>query len=202
MTVDKDYDDEKAIRDIGLNVDLQKPIRYLYACHYNGVERYILRNSGSTFDAEDIFQETLMVTIKAIQGSRFRADSSLKSYVFAIAKNLWISELRRRKSASKRAEIYTDEQDMQIKPTTNELIRNEDFKLVLGLFESLGGKCKRILLLFYYQDMSMKEIMEAENYTSEQVVRNKKYKCLKTLIDQIKSDPILYENVKDALNYE
>lgn len=202
MTDDKDYDDEKAIQDIGLKVDLKKPLRYLYARHYNGVEQYILRNSGSMFDAEDIFQETLMVTIKAIQASRFRSDSSLKSYVFAISKNLWISELRRRKSASKRAEVYTGEQELQMEPINKVLIRNENFKLILRLFESLGGKCKRILLLFYYQDMSMKEIMEEENYTSEQIVRNKKYKCLKTLIDQIKSDPILYENVKDALNYE
>lgn len=201
MAIDKDYDDEKAIRDIGLKVDLHKPITYIYARHYNGIERYIIRNSGSSFDAEDIFQETLMVTIKAIQGDRFRADSSLKSYVFAIAKNLWISELRKRKSSSKREEVYSGDQEAQTESINNKLIKSENLKLVLALFDSMGEKCKQILLLFYYQDMSMKEIMEKENYASEQVVRNKKYKCLKALTDRIKTDPILYENVKDALRY-
>jgi RNA polymerase sigma factor (sigma-70 family) len=201
MNIEKEYDDEKAIQDIGNGKNLHKPISYVYNCHYKGIERYILKNNGNPFDAEDIFQETLMVTIKAIKENKFRAEASLKSYVYAVAKNLWITELRRRKSSSKRAEIFSSEQESVQEGVNKKLIQTENLKLIMNLFESLGGRCKQLLLLYYYQDMSMKEIMEEENYTSEQVVRNKKYKCLKALTDRIKTDPIAYKNFKDALKY-
>jgi RNA polymerase sigma factor (sigma-70 family) len=202
MEFEKDYDDNRAIQDIGLNNDLNKPITYLYNRHYDSVERYIIKNSGSTYDAEDIFQESLMVTIRSIQENKFRSESSLKSYLFAIAKNLWISELRKRKSTSIREEIYAGENDVQVDGINKRIIKNENFVLVESLFDALGDKCKRILLLFYYQELSIKEIMLEENYTSEQVLRNKKYKCLKTLTERVKSNPVLYQNIKDALKYE
>ena len=202
MEFEKDYDDNKAIKDIGLNNDLNKPITYLYNCHYGSVERYIIKNSGSSYDAEDIFQESLMVTIKAIQENKFHSESSLKSYLFAIAKNLWISELRKRKSTSLREEIYAGENEVQADGIHQKIIKNENFALIQSLFEQLGDKCKRILLLFYYRELSMKEIMEEENFANEQVLRNKKYKCLKTLTERVKTNPVLYQNIKDALNYE
>ena len=64
----------------------------------------------------------------------------------------------------------------------------------------LGESCKNILVLYYYENRSMKEILASSGYENEQVVRNKKYKCLKKLEELIKSDTNLYTQLKTLLH--
>jgi len=44
-------------------------------------------------------------------------------------------------------------------------------------------------MLFYYENLSMKEILNYLPYENEQVVRNKKYKCLQQLTEIMKNHP-------------
>ena len=46
----------------------------------------------------------------------------------------------------------------------------------------------------------MKEILDATDYENEQVVRNKKYKCLKQLEKMILEKPHLKETLKTLLH--
>ena len=71
---------------------------------------------------------------------------------------------------------------------------------MMKLVESLGEVCKKILVLFYYEGLSMKEILNSMDYENEQVVRNKKYKCLKQLTEMINEDPIRKENLKNLFH--
>ena len=69
----------------------------------------------------------------------------------------------------------------------------------MKVLETLGDHCKKILVLYYYENQSMKEILAALHYENEQVVRNKKYKCLKKLEELIKNKPGLYQQLKNLL---
>jgi hypothetical protein len=55
----------------------------------------------------------------------------------------------------------------------------------------LGESCKSLLTMVYYENLSYKEILERTHFESEQVIRNKKYKCMKELTDLIKDNPTL-----------
>ena len=66
----------------------------------------------------------------------------------------------------------------------------------------LGEGCKKILLAFYYENLSMKEILAQTEYESEQVVRHKKYKCLKQLEQMLVENPNMTNTLKTAVNYE
>jgi hypothetical protein len=46
----------------------------------------------------------------------------------------------------------------------------------------------------------MKDILEKTEYETEQVVRNKKYKCLKQLEQMLNENPLLKESFKKALH--
>ena len=46
----------------------------------------------------------------------------------------------------------------------------------------------------------MKEILAALHYENEQVVRNKKYKCLKKLETMINENPALHQQLKNLLH--
>ena len=82
------------------------------------------------------------------------------------------------------------------------LIKREHFSLIQQLFEKLGEKCKQLLMLVYYEDLSMQKITEMmPDYQNEQVLRNKKYKCMKQLELLMQNDAALKTKFKNALKY-
>ena len=72
----------------------------------------------------------------------------------------------------------------------------------MKIVEGLGDNCKKILLAFYFDNLAMKEILQNLQYENEQVVRNKKYKCLKQLEQLMTQQPQLAANLKSVLMYE
>lgn len=197
----KEYSTEEIISAIRSKKEINGAIQYLYSTHYRYLERYVRQNNGDEDDAADIIQECFLVFIKLIEENKFRQEASIKSYLYAITKNLWITELRKRKSMTMRGEIYTHEKEAIETDISSTLIKNESHELIMGIFKELGEKCKSILYKFYYEDLSMKEIMMLEDFSNEQVLRNKKHKCLKGLIEKIQSDPNKLTTVKKALQY-
>ena len=71
----------------------------LYRLYYPTVAAYVTRNSGNTADADDIFQETIMILLQQVRKADFVLTSSLKTYLVAIARNLWLNRLRAAKNA-------------------------------------------------------------------------------------------------------
>ena len=68
----------------------------IYQNYFDPVYRYALSLSGSPQMAEEITQETFFKALRSLD--QFQGRSSLKSWLCAIAKNLWLSEVRRKKA--------------------------------------------------------------------------------------------------------
>ena len=68
----------------------------IYQTYFDPVYRYSLSLSGNPQIAEEITQETFFRAMRSLD--RFRGESTLKSWLCAIAKNLWLSERRRKAS--------------------------------------------------------------------------------------------------------
>ena len=66
----------------------------LYRFYYPAVERFVGRNNGTAADAADVFQETLLVLLDRVPTEDFTLTSSLKTYVLAVAQNVWLKRLR------------------------------------------------------------------------------------------------------------
>jgi len=54
-------------------------------------------------------------------------------------------------------------------------------------------------MLFYYENLSMKEMADHLPYENEQVIRNKKYKCLQQLTGFIKDNPQVAQQINESL---
>ena len=67
----------------------------IYRCYFDPVYRYVLSISGNTHVAEEVTQETFFKALRSLD--QFRGNSSIKSWLCAIAKNIWISEHRKTK---------------------------------------------------------------------------------------------------------
>jgi RNA polymerase sigma-70 factor (ECF subfamily) len=64
--------------------------------HMDGLYSYALMLSRNRTDAEDLVQETYVRAIPAM--ARLRGQSNLKSWLFTILRNLWLNQLRQRRS--------------------------------------------------------------------------------------------------------
>jgi RNA polymerase sigma factor (sigma-70 family) len=161
----------------------------------------VQKNQGSRQDAEDIFQESIVAFIQLVQQNRFRGDASIKTFLFAINKNTWLNELKRRGRAGVRDARFETAKETVDEGISQYIAGREARTHVIVVMDKLGEGCKKILLAFYYENLSMKEILTTMNYENDQVLRNKKHKCLKQLEQLLTADPALAKTLKDALQY-
>lgn len=200
MEVIRNFPDSELVANIRSGQRMEDTIKAIYRAHFEGLCWYVMNNSGSRQDAEDIFQEVLVSFIELVQQDKFRGESTVKTFLYSLNRYTWLNELKRRGRALAREEKYEKGQ-VQIEMDAGHTIADREGKAeVLKVVAELGDTCKKILLLFYYENLSMKEILDQTDYESEQVVRNKKYKCLKQLEQMVNANPALRETLKNLIH--
>jgi RNA polymerase sigma factor (sigma-70 family) len=204
MEIIKKYSDTELVDAIksANKTALDKAIRYMYEEYYDLLKIYTCQNSGTDEDAQDIFQEVLVSFIDVVKKEKFRGEASVKTFLYTINRNLWLNELKKRGRTEKRETIFENQKDEVDLDVSKIMVQNETRKQILNIVEELGQICKQILLAYYYENLSMKEILVHHNYESEQALRNKKSKCLKQLEQLLTANPLMAKTLKTALQYE
>lgn len=129
--------------------------------------------------AADAFQDAVIcLHNNIIRGKLETLSSSLKTYLYAIGKNII------RKKLQKEAVFEGDEklvlETLYAEPL-DAFAENDRQRFVASLMENIGDPCKTILRLFYFKRFSMKAIAETLNYKNENVAKTQKLRCLTTL---------------------
>src|SRR3954464_6907335 len=106
MTRGEYLSDTELIENLQLNRKVEDSIRYLYRTHFELLGRYVVNNSGRWEDAEDVFQEVVISFVNLVKAGKFRGESSIKTFLFALNRNIWLNELKRRGRAEVREENY------------------------------------------------------------------------------------------------
>lgn len=181
------------------NSELNTCLKYLYKEYFGFLEGMILNNSGSKEDAEDVIQETFVALIQIIQNDKFKGESSLKSFLYAVAKNIWLGKLKKHKAEYMRANIWVESNPKFEADIQEQLSKNEALSLISNVLSTLGSVCKVILQKFYYEELSLKEILAFTDFENEQVLRNKKTKCMKSLTEKLNQQPHLKDSLYKAL---
>lgn len=200
MEVIRNFPDSELVANLRAGQQMEEIVKSIYRSHFDSLCWYIMNNSGSRQDAEDIFQEVVVSFIDLVQKDKFRGESTVKTFLFSLNRYTWLNELKRRGRALAREEKYENAQDKVALDTSYLIADREGKEQVVKLVGELGESCRKILLLFYYENLSMKEILETMHYENEQVVRNKKYKCLKQLESMVNANPALKETLKNLLH--
>ena len=78
-------------------------IAWIYEEHKQELYSYLLWLTHDTTLAEDLLQETFVQAISSLE--RFRKESSVRTWLFSIARHLWMKHLRDRKPAPLPEEI-------------------------------------------------------------------------------------------------
>jgi RNA polymerase sigma factor (sigma-70 family) len=202
MAINRSYTDITLLQDLRTDANHNEAIRHLYRTQFSITTAYIKQNNGNEEDAEDIFQELILVFIELVKKDKFRGESSISTFLYALTRNIWLNELKKRGRSKLRDETFEKGKET-INTDISHYIASREIKTQLAqLVESLGETCKKILLAFYFENLAIREILKTLDYENEQVVRNKKYKCLKQLEQMIAAQPGLSKNLQSYLPYE
>jgi RNA polymerase sigma factor (sigma-70 family) len=148
----------------------------LYRQSFPPVSRYISRQGGSAQDAEDVFQDALILLYEQATGGTLVLTASVSTYLLGISRNLWRQELRRRARLAQQE--FTEELAARLR---EDEASAEPVFAVLDYVEQLGEKCKSVLLSFYYFQQPLAQIAERQGYRSVRSATVQKFKCLERL---------------------
>ena len=154
-------------------------LELIYHENFFLIKKLVLKNNGSLEEAEDVFQEGVEVLYRNLIRGKFKGDSTINTYVYAICKNIWWQKLRRNRLPGEtilELEVSDESEDESL-----------DIPLLNRLLDKLGEDCKRILEAFYYEGKSMSDIRELFHLKNDQSAKTKKYRCMKhlmTIIDR------------------
>jgi len=199
MKAEEKYTDVELIAAISAGKDLNDAIRSIYRQHSEAVSSFIIHYGGSEQDADDIFQETVVAFIDIVKKGKYRMEASIRTFLASIARNYWFNELKKRGRSGHRDRQFEMGRDQDEADVSQHMAELERKRQLLELVEQLGESCRKVLLLFYYENLSMKEIVNHLPYENEQVVRNKKYKCLQQLTGLIKANPAIARQMQETL---
>ncbi len=148
-------------------------LQHIYKENYSWLENYILQNSGSERDAQDVFQEGVAAAWINLRAGKFHGSrEQFNAYVRQICKFKWIDTLR---SVKKMKISYTENIPEQSPDITEDSL--EQSGMLTKAFGMLGEKCKTVLGLFYYQKKSMAEIA-GHIQNTEDSIKTIKYRCM------------------------
>ncbi|GAB2859873.1 hypothetical protein GCM10027044_20210 [Hymenobacter ruber] len=169
-----------------LLADREQALTRLYRRAFPLVRRYVGRHGGTPQDAQDVFQDALVVLYEQAVGDTLVLTASASTYLVGIARNLWHHEQRRRArlphealpdDAEPLAALAAEEADDAAEPAF----------AVLDYVARLGEKCRNVLLAFYYFQQPLTQIAETNGYRSVRSATVQKFKCLERLRNSVRA---------------
>jgi RNA polymerase sigma factor (sigma-70 family) len=194
------YTDQDIIQ--GILQQNKDVLLFIYKHNFLTIKYYIEKNNGSEKDAEDIFQDTLIVLFNKVRNNDLELTSSFDTYLFTIAKFQWLKVLRHNKTHN--VDLKECDQFITENPEIIEdLILAERKKLVIQHFNEISEECKKIFR-HLINGWTLDEITKLMGYNSVQHTKNRRLKCKKFLITRIMNNPRFKEltNEKIGKNYQ
>ena len=173
----------------GLRKRDNRVLQYIYKNSFTPVKQLILHNAGSDNDAEDVFQEALIIIFKKLRDEPgFKLESAFTTYIYSIARLIWLKHLR----MVKKIEIDPLNRDLEERIEFEEPLPVEDKDLRMAIYQrnllKIPEDCQKILQLTA-QDLSSSEIAQQLGFRSEGYVRKRRHFCKEYLVNKIKDDP-------------
>lgn len=161
-----------------LKIRKHKIYKELYDKNYSFVERYVLKNSGTVEDAEDIFQDCLIILFKKAQSEDFQLTASIDTYLYAVSKNLWLNKLRNKSSLP----VIKIDDNINICSNEDFITDKENERTyvdkIAKFMARISAHCYHLLHAMIFNNKGIQEIQKIFGYTTRHNAQNQKYKCM------------------------
>lgn len=156
----------------------EKALEFLYQKYYRMMTKLVITNSGTEDEARDVYQDALIVFWQKATSGNLVLTSKMSTFIYSICQNLWRKELDRKKRLS------NEEKDTSVTLDTESAERE---KILAKCIDQLGETCKKVLMFYYFEEMSMQDIADKLGFANTDTAKTKKYKCKKKLDDLVKA---------------
>jgi RNA polymerase sigma-70 factor (ECF subfamily) len=132
-----------------------------FSDYLDGLYGYAMVLSRNGAEAEDLVQETCLRALRGLD--QLRADGSAKSWLFTILRNIWLNQLRHRRTAPELIEIdaegngASEPADATQNPH-DDYVSQADRKQVRTAIQHLPVEFREIIILREYEELSYQEI--------------------------------------------
>lgn len=158
----------------------EEGIIQVYDAYRSEFIQWCMKNfSAMEADAADIFQDSVIALYYNIRNEKIsELSSSIKTYLFAIGRNLALKKLNQ----NSKMVVNDDIVKLSSEFVDDDFLEANDKKEVIAsLLTEMGEPCQSILRLFYFHKFSMDAIASRLGYKNEHVVKSQKLRCFNTL---------------------
>jgi RNA polymerase sigma factor (sigma-70 family) len=167
----------------------------LYKKVFPLVQKYITRRSGRREDADDVFQDAMMIFYKQVIKNTFDSKYTVYGYLYKISINCWINKVKK----ESRMELMDETMEAQaedIVSVSERMISEKDENLLKNVFSDIGEKCIELLTYTIYYNLLMEDIMIRMGFTSVSAVKMQQQRCKQKLIKEIEKNPGLADQLR------
>jgi len=154
----------------------------LYKKAFLPVARYVSRMGGTIEEAQDIFQDTLVIYYEKVVSAEAEIIVSEKAYLLGISKKLWLQHF---KASSKNQPL--DDLDMESVPDQQPASGR-----ILHYLKTAGKKCMDLLHAYYYDRLPATDVTVLFGYSGTHSATVAKYKCLEKVRETVKQHSLNY----------
>jgi len=155
-------------------------IKALYELYKGAVFRYFLRMTGNSEEAGELTQEAFFQACLSLH--RFKQEASLKTWLFAIARNVYLKHLRHKSQEKALAmgenHAFSPHQSHEDISPADKLILDEERARVQKALSRLPENSRSLIILKEYEQLSYREIAgifgQTENWARVSFFRAKK----------------------------
>ena len=181
------YSDEAILEGLRLRSDYI--INFTYKEYFPLVRFLIIENGGSGEDAEDIFQDGIIILYNKISLNQLTLTSSFKTYMYSVCRNLWLQKLHKRKAIYDQLTDVDDFIDLPNDLFLEASIEEAELHRIIQIhFLSLPKDCQKVLRLFI-KNIPLREIAGIMGFKTENYAKTRKYLCKLDLKKRIADDP-------------
>jgi RNA polymerase sigma-70 factor, ECF subfamily len=129
--------------------------------YLDGLYGYAVVLSRNSDEAQDLVQETCLRALRAIDG--LRAEASVKSWLFTILRNIWLNQLRQRRTSPHLIDLDGDEYGTYepadaLQDPHKDFANKVEREQVRVAIQQLPVEFREIIMLREYEELSYQEI--------------------------------------------
>lgn len=160
-------------------------LQAIYQRAFPSLRQHVCTHGGSQEDAEDVFQETMLVLYRKANQPDFVLTSQFHTFLLGVGRKIWLKKASRR---GRRPETRLPAPEAAATPDWDaEIACQERYQLYREKLAELDEDSQRVLRLFC-EGKSMREIAEIMGYKSEGYAKKRKFQCKQKLMALIRAD--------------
>ncbi len=173
----------------GLRTDNERVLLYVVNTLAAPVFGLVHKMGGDATIAQDVFQITLLAVRRKIQADEYEDQGKLRSYFLSTARYTMLNHF---KAVKKRniVSLWGKEEEVEQELNTEleaQIVKDKQLSLLYRGLNMLDAKCRELIELRYFDNMTMVQYAEEEEVSAESI-RVKLMRCktkLKKLVKQL-----------------